>query len=323
MAIVLSIIVPIYNVEHYLARCIDSLLNQDIVKDDYEIILVDDGSTDSCGSICDDFANREENIKVIHQSNQGLSAARNAGLFASSGEYIQFVDSDDFIQANVLKLLLAVIKKGNLDILRFNYENVDEYDKIIYPNKNPKLFADYSSIITNGKDFLINHLGFACYACQFIVRRDLMVQYPFTLGIHFEDTEWAARILPSAHRVSSTDQIVYFYRIRRDSITKSSRIDKIRKNIEDQIRLVELFKSSGNSIPHPSWYDSMISITVLSVLGLTAKCLYQDREHILSNLHRLKAFPLTTFRQTKDAVRKIHLINFSPRLYCFLLHSFK
>ena len=323
MAIALSIIVPVYNVRDYLAACIDSLLDQDLGNEEYEIILVDDGSTDDSGSICDEYAAREGRIRVIHQANQGLSAARNTGVSTASGEYIQFVDSDDYLEANVLKGLLSQIHRDNLDILRFNYENVNDSGGVVHPNKNPKLYSDYSSTVTDGKNFLLNRLGFACYACQFIVRRDLMIQFPFTMGIHFEDTEWLTRILPSACRVSSINLVVYFYRIRVGSITKATQIGRIRKNIEDQIRLVGVFKTEGKGVPSPSWYDSMTSITVLSVLNLTARELYSDRKRIISAFQKLNIFPLTTHHQTRQAARKIRLINLSPCLYCSLVHYFQ
>lgn len=323
MAIELSIIVPVYNVRNYLARCIDSLLSQDLGKEEYEIILIDDGSTDGSGSICDEYAAREECIRVIHQANQGLSAARNTGVSTAGGEYVQFVDSDDYIETNVLKGLLSQIHRDNLDILRFNYENVNDSGAVVHPNKNPKLYSDYSSTITDGKRFLLNRLGFACYACQFIVRRELMVQCPFTMGIHFEDTEWVTRVLPSASRVSSTSLVVYLYRIREGSITKATQIGRIRKNIEDQIRLIEVFKTEGKGIPSPSWYDSMTSITVLSVLNLTARELYSERKQVISAFLKLNVFPLTTHHQTRQASRKIRLINLSPGLYCSFVHYFK
>ena len=317
---VLSIVVPVYNVEQYLKRCLDSLLSQNLSVSDYEIILIDDGSTDGSGSICDTYAGCNSNVRVIHQANRGLSAARNSGVASANGDYIQFVDSDDYIQTDVLAGLIERIHHDSLDILRFNYENVDESDLIVHPNRNPKLYSDYSGSITDGKDFLLNRLGFACYACQFIVRRDLALRFPFTEGIHFEDTEWVTRMFPAADRVSSTDLVVYFYRIRKGSITKATRIEGVRKNVQDQVGLIKLFKTEGKSIPHPSWYDSMISITVLSVLNLVSRELYPERKQVLSALDDLDVFPLTAYRQTRQAARKIRLMNISPRLYCFLVH---
>ena len=104
----LSIVVPIYKVEPYLRKCVDSLLNQDLPTEDYEIILVDDGSPDCCGEICDEYASKYGNIRVIHRENGGLSAARNSGIEIAQGKYIQFVDSDDYLEPNVLKTLVVV-----------------------------------------------------------------------------------------------------------------------------------------------------------------------------------------------------------------------
>ena len=133
----LSFIVPVYNVALYLRKCVDSLLAQDY--DDYEIILVDDGSTDESGVICDEYAASSLSaagtspfseadhsiipIRVIHQVNAGLSAARNTGIKAAKGEYICFVDSDDYWEPNVLGGLMAQVERDNLDVLRFDYQN--------------------------------------------------------------------------------------------------------------------------------------------------------------------------------------------------------
>ena len=149
MGVKLSIIVPVYGVAKYLPKCVDSLLAQDI--SDYEIILVDDGSPDECPEICDQYAasypsefKGQENskaaphastpytihhtpsIRVIHQANAGLSAARNAGIVAAQGQYILFVDSDDYLQPNTLGALLEQAERDNLDVLRFRYQNVKE-----------------------------------------------------------------------------------------------------------------------------------------------------------------------------------------------------
>ena len=126
----LSIIVPIYNVAPYLRKCVDSLLVQDI--SDSEIILVDDGSTDDSGWIADELVNAFRLsplasrllLRVIHQSNAGLSAARNTGIAAATGNYIMFVDSDDYLQPNVLGTLMEQVEREHLDVLRFRYQNV-------------------------------------------------------------------------------------------------------------------------------------------------------------------------------------------------------
>ena len=120
----ISIIVPVYNVERYLGKCINSILNQTFA--DFELILVDDGSTDRSGYICDDYKKKDNRIKVIHKENGGLSSARNAGLDIAKEKYIGFVDSDDFINKNMYEFLYKDIKVNNSDIAICDYEEVYE-----------------------------------------------------------------------------------------------------------------------------------------------------------------------------------------------------
>ena len=111
----ISVIVPVYNVESYVAECIESIQNQTYMN--LEIILVNDGSTDNSGDICDQYATYDERIKVIHKENAGVSAARNTGIEAANGDYIAFVDSDDYIAPNMYEDMLRILKENDLDIL--------------------------------------------------------------------------------------------------------------------------------------------------------------------------------------------------------------
>ena len=115
----ISVIVPIYKVERYLVRCLDSIVNQ--TYRNLEIILVEDGSPDNCGAICDDYARLDERIRVIHQENRGLSAARNAGLDIMSGEYLMFVDSDDRLKSNILQSLFEKAELYSSDFAECGY----------------------------------------------------------------------------------------------------------------------------------------------------------------------------------------------------------
>ena len=144
----ISVIIPVYNVEKYLCECIDSVLGQ--TYQDYEVILVDDGSTDSSGTICDKYAETNSRIKVIHRKNGGLSEARNTGFDAANGEYIYFLDSDDYIRADALERMHEASKKTNADIYFFeaevfydDKENVD--NSVLYERK-----SDYGTI-SSGK----------------------------------------------------------------------------------------------------------------------------------------------------------------------------
>ena len=125
----ISVIVPVYKVEEYLCRCVDSIINQ--TYKNLEIILVDDGSPDSCGRICDEYAEKDSRIKVIHKENGGLSSARNAGLDIATGDYIGFVDSDDFIDAEMYSMLYEMIKNADVEISGVNGRSFVEEEHLL------------------------------------------------------------------------------------------------------------------------------------------------------------------------------------------------
>ena len=124
-----SIVVPIYNVEKYLEQCIDSIINQTLK--DIEIILVDDGSPDNCPQICDDYAKKDSRIKVVHKKNGGLSSARNAGIEVATGDYIGFVDSDDYIELDMYEKMYSIAIENNVDFVMSDYYRVSDGGKVI------------------------------------------------------------------------------------------------------------------------------------------------------------------------------------------------
>ena len=318
----LSIGVPVYNVEQYLRKCIDSLLEQDLSSSEYEIILVDDGATDSCPQICDEYAAKHDNIRAIHQKNAGLSAARNSMIPEARGEYIMFVDSDDYLEPNVLGELVRTMDDKQLDILRFNYQNVNEQYEIFQPFKNFRPYVDYGEDVLSGEEFLNEKLGYACYAWQFIMRTEL-VQRPdnlFKPGIYFEDTEWTPRVMIQAQRVSSTPLLVYNYFWRVGSISLSVAPEKKRKVIEDKIKLLYGFKEQQKLVTNPQWFIWLTSVMTMSTLGLLTELSSQDREPYLKEIMSLNIFPLTTYRANRNSKIKIHIANISPLLYCNLMH---
>ena len=316
----LSVIVPIYGVAKYLCKCIDSLLSQDIM--DYEIILVDDGSPDDCPQICDEYVVQYPNIiKVIHQSNAGLSSARNAGLAIAQGDYIMYVDSDDYLQPNVLGALMEQVKRDQLDVLRFRYQNVRESGEVFAPYKDMTNYNDYSSAPTNGLTFLNERMGSQCYAWQFILSRELALQELFTPGIYFEDTDWTPRMLLRARRVASTELMVYNYLWREGSITLCQKdIAKQRKQLQDKMGLLERLNRWGNQVSDRRWFDSMISSLVVNIVGMLAGPFYAERKTYIKQIKSLGILPITTDRIAPRAERKVRMINLSLRLAIELLH---
>ena len=327
----LSIIVPIYNVAPYLRKCVDSLLAQDI--SDYEIILVDDGSTDGSSDIADAIQseakgteNREADIlastpytlhhtpeiKVIHQENVGLSAARNSGIAVAQGDYILFVDSDDYLQPNVLGTLMEQVRRDNLDVLRFRYQNVRESGEAFAPYKDMTNYNDYSATPIDGLTFLNERMGTQCYVVQFIVKADIVRQELFTPGIYFEDTDWTPRMLLRAERVASTDLVVYNYLWREGSITLSQKDTiKMRKQLNDKMHLLHKLNEWGNQVENRRWFDSMISSLVVNIVGILASTFYCERKEYLQQIKAIDILPISTYHIAPRAQRKVKLINLS------------
>ena len=329
----LSIIVPIYGVEQYLRKCVDSLLNQDI--DNYEIILVDDGSPDDCPQICDEYARlmnervnelTNERIKVIHRKNGGLSAARNSGIEVAQGKYIMFVDSDDYIEPNVLSGLIAQVECDNLDVLRYRLQYVNPQYEAYNPYKSdPFKGNDYSEEVTDGVTFLNERMNTQCYAWVFLIKRDLIIddrciddRCLFTEGIYFEDTDWTPRMLVRAKRVASTNTVVYNYLQREGSITKAVNRSKQQKVLDDKMRLIGEMQRQSKELQEKglnnAWFSRMIADTVISVIGILSVDFYSERKGYLEQLKQMNVYPLTS-KSTKAK-----LINLSPRLAVELLH---
>jgi len=316
----LSVIVPVYNVSRYLAKCLDSLLCQDMSSEEYEIIVVNDGSTDDSGDIAASYAERYPCIKLINQDNQGLSGARNAGLGVASGKYVQFVDSDDYLEFNVIGGLVLKMETDRLDVLRFNYQNVNEEYQVYVPYKDNKPFVDYTDSITDGLTFLTERLGYACYAVQFMIRRELLMSDGciFKSGVYFEDTEWTPRMLNLAERVTSVDTVVYNYLLRSGSITQSVSLDKKHKVVEDKLSLIASMKEQMAGKSDKRWYEGMTAFTVVSLLDSIVADFYGERSAFIGKLRGLDVFPLSDYHITPRMMRKVKLINISLSLYMII-----
>ena len=216
----ISVIIPVYNVEPYLRQCLDSVLQQQHVNN-YEIICINDGSTDNSRFILDEYAKKYDKIKVISQENRGLSAARNTGIRAASGEYIFFLDSDDWIEPNALKVLLDSIS-GVEDMICFNGRRFFEDGT----NENPDNGITENSLTGweyyNKYALLQRQFHFVCvvlriYRREFILENDLF----FMEGIYHEDNLFTPMVCYNAQKVKVIPDIIYIYRIRSGSITQS------------------------------------------------------------------------------------------------------
>lgn len=323
----LSIIIPVYNVAPYIEKCLASLLCQGLSPSDYELIVVNDGSTDESYTIAKTFLEHQASFSpftfhLISQPNGGLSAARNTGIRHAKGKYIQFVDSDDYLEPNVLGTLVQKMEQEQLDVLRFNYQNVNEQYQVFEPYKTMKPFVDYRDEVCDGLTFLTERLGYGCYAVQFMIRATLLQAeaHHFKAGIYFEDTEWTPRLLVRAQRVTSVDTMVYNYLMRTGSITQSVNPEKTKKLLNDKLLLIDSMKQQAEQQPDKRWFNGMIAATVISLLGYVGADFYPHRAFYFKALREKSIYPLSTYHSSKGAKRKIRVINLSPALFCWLLH---
>ena len=214
----LSIIIPVYNVQKYLERCINSVIHAD--RNNVEIIIVDDGSTDNSSAICDKYSNLYENVIVVHQKNGGLSSARNTGIEYSSGEFIAFLDSDDMYDKDFVNDIINIIRNHYPDMISFRccYEKQeDEY----------KLDGNKSITIYNRIDYLKriiqNKVG--NQICFRVFKRKLFEELKFPLGCHYEDIRIFWEIVANTVKIVDIDYTYYVYNLTNEnSITKDASV---------------------------------------------------------------------------------------------------
>lgn len=218
METAISVIVPIYRVEKYLPACIDSILNQTFT--DFELILVDDGSPDRCPEICDETAKRDARVRVIHQANQGLSAARNAGIEAARGAWLSFVDSDDYIAPQFYEKLYQTAQRTDADCVMCSVQNVDESGKSI----DSALMRVADEVKTGqevlqkiGRDDVTPYLT----AWNKLYRRKLFNTLRYPAGRQNEDVFVFAELFCQVQRAACVAEPLYFYRKRIGSIMNS------------------------------------------------------------------------------------------------------
>ena len=227
----ISVIVPVYNVEQYLEKCVNSIINQ--TYKNLEIILVDDGATDSSGNMCDELAKSDNRIKVYHKENGGLSDARNYGVERATGDYIGFVDSDDYIDYEMYEKLYEAIKKENVDVTECSL-------RVIYPGKI-ELFTDEKYYKVLGKtEYLEEYLTikkvFGSVWTK-LIKSDVAKKLVFPKGKLYEDTYYAYDLINIANTFVLIDSPSYNYLMRENSITNS----KFDPRIFDLIKIVEKF----------------------------------------------------------------------------------
>ena len=256
----ISIIIPVYNVEKYLDKCVQSAINQTL--QDIEIILVDDESPDGCPLLCDEYAKQDSRIKVVHKKNGGLGFARNSGLEVATGEYVTFLDSDDFVDLYTYEHLYNIAKAENLDAIYYKFKrfvNEDEVEQAVpcneirkYENANVKeLMLD---IISSEPSAKVDH-KIHCSSCTAMYRLEIIkknnVRFHSERELISEDLIFNLDFLKHANKVAFNNGAHYHYRVNPASLTSTIRTDRIEKNfilyeyINIHLHFWELEKSKG------------------------------------------------------------------------------
>ena len=290
---IISIVIPAYNAEAYLDECLESCVRQNLDCEKYEIIIINDGSTDATGDIADRWASEYRNIKVIRQDNKGLSEARNAGMKAASGKYIMFVDSDDYIAENCLGQLAERCLSDNPDMLRFCAANVT-YNGLI------RRFSYIEESVRPGKDLLKRHFQvcapFSIYRKCFLETFSLK----FLPGVFHEDNEFTPRAYWWAEKVTSVNDIVYYVRQTPASITRTPN-PKRGLDLLEIINILAEFAENMVSAEYRPYVYKQIADCINWCIRLTNSLGKEDAamlmERIYSNrhifCHMLKSHKLT------------------------------
>lgn len=317
----ISIVVPIYKVEKYLELCVDSILGQ--TYKNLEVILVDDGSPDGCPQICDDYAKKDSRVKVIHRKNGGLSAARNSGIEIATGDYIGFVDSDDYIHFQMYEILLNHLKEKQADLAVCGVLDVFNMEQ-----KDAEIVSEQLRVMTNmeamkgiyreyGTDMVV--------AWNKLYKKEIFDTICYNEGKIHEDEFMIHKVLNQAEKVVCTDAKLYYYQRGNVSIMRTGGYSLVRlqglEAVEDRISLWEE-KADRELLTmlYISYFDGMIiSYFLVKKYFNDRKDIYQELRHKFFQVYRKKEKQINLNLKYK---MKYLLYRCSPSMYSFVRGGF-
>jgi len=316
----LSIIIPAYNVEKYLAECLESVFCQGLDNDDFEVLLIDDGSMDTSLQIANRWAKQHPNIRVFHQENQGQAVARNLGIDNAKGDYLMFVDSDDYILPNKIKPLLFTLAENKLDSIIFNAQK-QEANGVVVANKIG--CVEYNRIYS-GEEVALRHYVFGCvwrniFSRQIFIDNNLY----FSSGFTHEDSELCFRLYPRLKRVLFVDEEIYFYRYNEQSTDRSTAKVKLRRNIEsDAIVVSKILSGLNNYSEHLQHRYRKIanSMMVSFFIRIKDNDVWQKEEfnERIEWLKSIKVYPIEGMTSSWKSYCLSKLLNFKHLLKLYL-----
>lgn len=300
----ISVIVPIYNVENYLRCCIESIVKQ--TYQNIEIILVDDGSTDSCPQICEEYVSKDSRISVIHQENGGLSEARNTGIKFARGEYITFVDSDDVLELDMLEYLYNKMIEQNADIVQCQNMRIDEFGDIVghYCDVPDVLAEDNHTCMK----IMLSDMRFNTTAWAKLYRLSLLGDVRFPKGKYNEDVFTTYKLIAKCKRMYIGGERKYLYRVRSGSIMLESFKPKHMDGIDGKEEQCKYIEDSYPALAKYAHADIVYASNIRSLhMGRSGK-IYPEYINRMQKLYRLYEFDYLRYSQSKLSAKLFSIL---------------
>ncbi|EKN69392.1 glycosyl transferase family protein [Neobacillus bataviensis LMG 21833] len=313
----ISIIVPVYKVEPFIHKCVDSILAQTFTE--FELILVNDGSPDNCGTICDEYTKKDRRVKVIHKDNGGQASARNRGLEIAGGEYIGFVDSDDWIEPDMYELLYNMCIQNNCDIANCTYKIHAKHNVIIKASYPLMIHDRNQAMKAMLEDELYNEVVWSK-----LFKRNLLENIRFPEGIMYEDTAFTYKVIHRSNKVCCLGEPKYHYIIRENSTmdraAKSKSVDAVLIYDEMNRFIAQHYKELIDLISLKFANSAMLVLNSIAISGVFPKHKhdYYKVSKIL-NSHFYKTIKLPYYNKNVKLLllaAKIH-----PLLYKFIVNK--
>lgn len=326
------IIIPVYNTERYVGECLDSCEDQDIPKSEYEIICVDDGSTDISLKVLNEYSEKCSNIHVYSQKNQGVSAARNTGIGIAQGKYIWFVDSDDYIALNCLKTLLDAMKKYNAETCMFSMLGVSQDSSIYTISRDAKI----KSITVVNKRKSANTVWNVLYLRQILIKQNIRFSLDMT---HGEDTffSYMYSLYSNDNRTIQIEGILYYYRKRIGSATNTKTIEMTEKYVYSMKAMAIKYKQTldNGSVPKriTKEVQNRVKLSVAAAMFSAGRNKKYDSNKLISELKSFGLYPYQLYwGSLKPSVSFKHTViewikfffPFEPyyKLYTYIIRKF-
>lgn len=313
----LSVIIPVYNAEKYIKACLKSVFSQGLKDDDFEVILVNDGTPDDSFSVIEEIIQMHDNIIVINQVNQGVSIARNVGFAKATGEYVYFVDPDDILIDNSLSVLVSHLAGTQIDILMADYLRFNEDEKsedVIH------MVQDYNAVEKTGAEIFCEDLSpYECYVWRMVIRRDFLLHHEIDFKpFRYEDILFCQECYLKADHCVKASFLLYYYRLHGGSITSSMNLGKI---LDVNSALAGLWSLRGIGNARKPIVEQKLMDNIFHTLSFCLWCishneqLCENRRQIVSDLKR--KIPSKEFFFTASTKQKLVSICFRymPNLY--------